>query len=423
MESKYKCLHPVAVPVVTNTNHAFFRCGKCPPCLHNLANQLAVRVYREFQSASMAFVTLTYDNEHIPIYHQRNIVDDSSGEVIDESAWIERDSSFFDDAPFQWRLKENGKRVKRFHPLYSYKTLENGHSQVDVTYFTTYMDDVQRLLKRFRKRWEEEKGRDIKYFKYCIVPEYGACGYRPHYHCIFVGLKKNYIYDIAADWQSKFGHADIDLLVDGNRYDSARKIGIYIGKYACKGEFDCPYVGKDCIKPRRCSSCEFGCGSDKIMDDLKATLLAYDVYKLNNPKDFDVQILSEKDIKFLASRRKYIINGYNYPLPQYLIRKIFYEKVKEIAEFDQYTPATGRFVPKGTILYRYRAGELQKKISSYILDQLIVDAQRECKQDERIYIYNWQTHSYEENKSISSEISENAARSSFISELERHSIF
>lgn len=64
-----RCLHPVATP-----RGILFPCGKCPACLSERREELAERIFFESRvSASSYFVTLTYDDEHLPFDRQLGI--------------------------------------------------------------------------------------------------------------------------------------------------------------------------------------------------------------------------------------------------------------------------------------------------------------------------------------------------------------
>lgn len=60
------CLHPVRIE--QNGRVYYVGCGKCAPCLHQRSNMLTSRVQRECSdNAYTYFVTLTYDNNHLPL--------------------------------------------------------------------------------------------------------------------------------------------------------------------------------------------------------------------------------------------------------------------------------------------------------------------------------------------------------------------
>lgn len=107
-------------------------CGKCPACLSRRTSQWSFRLVKQSEvSNTSLFVTLTYDNEHVPIM-----------------------------------LKPGGS---------GYMTLVKKH--------------VQDFLKRLRKISPKSNGK-ISY--YC-AGEYGSQFMRPHYHLIMFNAEAKYI--------------------------------------------------------------------------------------------------------------------------------------------------------------------------------------------------------------------------------------
>lgn len=100
-------------------------CGKCPLCVRKKINHWTFRIKKEAELHSSAFfVTLTYDEEHLP------------------------------------------------------KTTSG--------YPTLNKRDVQLFIKRLR-RHEERKGNHNK-IRYYLVGEYGSRTFRPHYHAVIFGI-------------------------------------------------------------------------------------------------------------------------------------------------------------------------------------------------------------------------------------------
>ncbi len=136
-------------------------CGKCYECVKQKTNQIVSRLYLEQKKHSSFgfFVTLTYDEEHLP-------------------------------------------RV----------VLENG----DIVP-TLFKKDVQDFLKRLRISMSR-KNVDISDFKYFYVGEYGMTNTnnrRPHYHmCVFFDvLPVNEFYDfVSLAWRN--GNIVVDILND-----------------------------------------------------------------------------------------------------------------------------------------------------------------------------------------------------------------
>lgn len=104
-------------------------CGKCPSCRLEYAKQWAVRCMQEARLwEENYFLTLTYDDDHVPFGC------DSNGEV----------------------------RCLTLKP-----------------------DDLQRFLKRLRKRYSDDGHVGIRFY---ACGEYGSRTFRPHYHLIVFNL-------------------------------------------------------------------------------------------------------------------------------------------------------------------------------------------------------------------------------------------
>ena len=126
-----QCLSPLKLPVDGESGK--FRivpCGKCNACLVRSRSEWVCRLQEEARVAkSSYFLTLTYDNEHLPI---QEYVDPESG------------ACFY-----------NGVVVK---------------------------DDIVKFNKRFRKYLDVHFGAKTRYY---LISEYGPHTLRPHYHGIY----------------------------------------------------------------------------------------------------------------------------------------------------------------------------------------------------------------------------------------------
>lgn len=140
-----KCLHPISLPDVGTVP-----CGKCVNCRQNKRNSWVYRLECEARHYPLSlFVTLTYDDEHLP------------------TARIGNDL-FAQDVPVV---------SKR---------------------------DVQLFMKRLRRKYEDMR------FRYFVTSEYGTQNGRPHYHMILFGFP--YTGKVAGDllaesWQNGFVQA------------------------------------------------------------------------------------------------------------------------------------------------------------------------------------------------------------------------
>ena len=65
----YKCFNPQRVFNSSLGEYLFVDCRKCDACLHKKSIELTNRVTQECKQHKYSlFVTLTYDNEHLPLF-------------------------------------------------------------------------------------------------------------------------------------------------------------------------------------------------------------------------------------------------------------------------------------------------------------------------------------------------------------------
>ena len=355
MELSHRCLNLISLPKVTGCDVACIPCGQCSECLKRKGNELAVRLIRECMSKKYAYMlTFTYDNEHLPILKSESNIDFRTGEILSPfSRRFITDSAerkfFFDNCPFTWQFNKKGERVKRYSPL----CFESWNGVYTSYYQSLNYDDFKCMLKRVRHKIKTP-------FKYCSVPEYGGVGYRPHIHFILVGLPLSEVQLFVNAWT--FGHVDVREIGSDSLDKTADfgKISAYVSKYASKGKFDCPYIFEGlCLKPRRCSSVSFGFGDEGQKAALQSYLFAFDLYgeyDVTNPPD-------NISIDILKQRRRYALNGYNYPLPKYFVHHFFYQ----------------RYYDKLSQRYFSKATPLQKQIGSSLLADIVRFFERESE--------------------------------------------
>ena len=62
-----KCLHPVKVKTLRGIQ--LVKCGKCPACENSKRSELRAKVQFEEQNCKACFfITLTYDDSHLPLF-------------------------------------------------------------------------------------------------------------------------------------------------------------------------------------------------------------------------------------------------------------------------------------------------------------------------------------------------------------------
>lgn len=138
----------------SNMNFITVPCRHCFACQLNYSAEWATRIMLECQKyENNWFITLTYDDKHVPILDQINI---------------------------DWEIQKKEGLTSPTEIYHEEEQLIN-----DGTFkYSLYPDDVKTFINSLRKYFEKKGHTGIKYF-YC--GEYGSLE-RPHYHIIFMNL-------------------------------------------------------------------------------------------------------------------------------------------------------------------------------------------------------------------------------------------
>lgn len=144
-------------------------CGKCIGCRLDYSREWAVRCTLEMQdwpADTCWFVTLTYDDEHVPV----NVYSE-----LGYDFWREQGL----------RLTPDGRVVDKFGYEGSLDVLAGCCSPLRRS-LTLRPKHLQDFIKRIRRWQEYHYGNTIKFY---ACGEYGSRSGRPHYHLIMYGLK------------------------------------------------------------------------------------------------------------------------------------------------------------------------------------------------------------------------------------------
>lgn len=147
-------------------------CGKCPQCLMRKTSAWSFRIMEENKvSKSAYFITLTYDNEHVPIIGNR----------LSLSPMI------------------NNIRIKNISKLWitpKKKLIKKKITKLFVHKSKSKSNDITNFFKKIRKYGEK-----VRFYG---VGEYGSETWRPHYHFIIFNL--NDIDNLFKAWNKGFIH-------------------------------------------------------------------------------------------------------------------------------------------------------------------------------------------------------------------------
>lgn len=198
-------------------------CGQCDYCIHKRAKKASMRVKTAGSAFKYSyFVTLTYDNEHVPLF-KCDVLDNVYDDVLNESGDIHfgyekhsfipvseyscadpsqlrhifftqvqgtvpfnRTSSKYEEVKDNWFLSMDAIRsfiakTKTDSPYGENGRLSDRYGD-NLIPFLNYVD-VQNYIKRLRKHLFQSLG-SYETLHFYAVGEYGPVHFRPHYHLL-----------------------------------------------------------------------------------------------------------------------------------------------------------------------------------------------------------------------------------------------
>lgn len=250
-------------------------CGSCPACQELKRNSLSNRLaLEEHKSKYCSFVTLTYDESHLPIVDVSRLFSATDREVVDLQQNYDFNENLTPPTVVNTEELRNSVILYNKHRAF-YK------ANYSVNRNVTYEDNqvavlvnrhLQLFIKRFRKYVSQNYNEKIRYY---AIGEYGTQSLRPHWHILFFysssqlardfenvqqfGTKSRPIQTpifLCSLW--KFGHID-SKQTDGKAY-------FYVSSYVNKPA-DFPYVLK-LLAPQRAFHSNF-LGEISSKEDIK----------------------------------------------------------------------------------------------------------------------------------------------------------
>lgn len=321
-------------------------CGKCMACVEKRQKDFAFRIRMEAEKrGTMVFLTLTYNNEHLPLVHTLWRCSKDSGELERIS-----DPEFVCYSGREDFLNDR-KDMAEVHPSKLPRYVDHDmFEDDDWKYFmritpSVCRKDVQGWLKRCRVHFERKLGRKLD-FSYSVCSEYGERYCRPHYHCCLMGVSEDDANIMASLWNYGFYKLDFVHRVNKDNSDGFGKVANYVAKYISKGDFECASV-KDCTaKPCRQMNSK-GLGN-YIVERFTPFALAFDMVGKYDPDTFwnhdKARYLSRLEISQLIAevpkRLAVSFDGkYFFAFPRIIRNKIFYvekERVTQTGEKVKY---------------------------------------------------------------------------------------
>lgn len=250
-------------------------CGSCPACQELKRNSLSNRLaLEEHKSKYCSFVTLTYDESHLPIVDVSRLFSATDREVVDLQQNYDFNENLTPPTVVNTEELRNSVILYNKHRAF-YKVNYSVNRNV------TYEDNqvavlvnrhLQLFIKRFRKYVSQNYNEKIRYY---AIGEYGTQSLRPHWHILFFYSSSQ----LARDFENvqqfgtksrpiqtpiflrslwKFGHID-SKQTDGKAY-------FYVSSYVNKPA-DFPYV-LELLAPQRAFHSNF-LGEISSKEDIK----------------------------------------------------------------------------------------------------------------------------------------------------------
>lgn len=264
-------------------------CGQCDYCIHKKAQKASMRVKTAGSAFKYSyFVTLTYDNEHVPLMACKVLQSDYedvigiSGDIhfgheyhkyIPVSEYQCDDSSmlrhiFFEQVqgtvPFDRELKEyvpvkdnwflSMDAIRSF--IYKTQSVDKTDYPASEQYgrdnlipFLNYVD-VQNYIKRLRKYLYKQLG-SYETLHFYAVGEYGPVHFRPHYHILLFTNSEEVskVLRFCHDKSWKFGRSDFQIARGG----ASSYVSSYVNSLS-----SAPLLYRSCRAFRPCSRASLG---------------------------------------------------------------------------------------------------------------------------------------------------------------------
>lgn len=262
-------------------------CGRCFECRARKQQEWFVRSYYEYKNninGSNFFATLTFNNEHVPLYEDKR----------------------------DYQLITKGLRVVRVNsPVnYSFQCFNND-------YITTFMKLFRQNLKRRFPNLDTTK---IKYF---IVPEFGEQTHRPHYHLGMFCPFQLKVFDFQKLITKSWTHGFVGASKNGGFKIKSISALEYTAKYSCKDLYFHDEVMSDYLDKANLDEAEYNYRYERVKNFLPKVRVS------NNFGSCLCNEIKDKDdpVGFLLSPRPLQVPKKNgelrqFAIPRYIVQKL-----------------------------------------------------------------------------------------------------
>ena len=161
------CVSPVRVVNPLDGSVTYMPCGHCPECVAQIRNRWTKRIYDSAHAhvvggrCTQWFITLTYDNQHLPLSTDESIIDDDLGTI--ETPYTTR--VFHGTNPFRDFDNQVKLGVKTDGYVYEKRMRTRYHSESpDGIHGFLCRADLQKFMKRLRKQLDKYYNVKVAFF-------------------------------------------------------------------------------------------------------------------------------------------------------------------------------------------------------------------------------------------------------------------
>ncbi len=318
-------------------------CGKCIECVRKRQADLTVRIVTEAQNYNtMHFVTLTYDNDTVPLACSL-FCNSDDGVYLVQKAHIMPNNDFTEYCRSLLAALDTDRNGRYLDVPLPFCRISEAFPYFYRVAMSLNREHVKLWLKSCRVSYKRQFGRALPDFKFAWCGEYGSRTARPHYHILFLGLSDSQVHWMTERWQYGFTLWKRCNTKSRDKYAVARYVSKYMSKEA---EFIADVVKWGLTqKPRVAVSRYLGYSSqlsrpyffcyDLFGEYDPQTLILKDTRKKLEPHQLDViaHAISQRLCCFVPGC------DYSLPIPIAWLHSVYYKKVKSDAK------KTYRFVP------------------------------------------------------------------------------
>lgn len=264
------CLSPIHLKRGDSKLFDFVPCGSCISCKKRKQSTWQSKLFHHLTCGkfSSLFITLTYDNEHLPLVTLSDLNSISSfGQGSSDPFFVHSHSSFttfnsglssdpyrrtplyslFSSSDFDDYLYNNGSKIIDRFPHYVLSNVANNRIyDSSYTFAVCLKKDIQDFVKRLRTNISRAGclASEDPTFTYFICSEYGPSSFRPHYHGILFFNSQR-----VAEWANSEGVFNSwkkqSLPIDSY----GNKISSFINNYEANAAYVSKYVTCDLDLP------------------------------------------------------------------------------------------------------------------------------------------------------------------------------